>query len=79
MRWLTAAAWAFVFATKAGGAVWLSEIVASNTAGLRDGNGSHEDWIELGNSGPNAVDLHGWHLTDDPLRPKRWDAPLTVT
>jgi hypothetical protein len=75
---LLAAAWAFAFAAKAGGAVVISEIAAANKTGLIDENGAHVDWIELYNDGAQPVDLHGWHLTDDPLRPARWEFPPTV-
>lgn len=75
MRSLLAAAWAFVFTARAGAAVHFTEIMASNTTGLTDEDGAHADWIELYNSGPGPVNLHGWHLTDDPLRATRWEFP----
>ncbi|HEX2748016.1 MAG TPA: CotH kinase family protein, partial [Verrucomicrobiales bacterium] len=78
MRCLFAAAWTFVFMTKAGAAVVLSEIVAANKTGITDENGAHTDWIELHNDGSQPVDLHHWHLTDDPLRLTRWEFPAVV-
>jgi hypothetical protein len=75
LRCLLAAAWTFVFMAKVSGGVLLSEIVAANKTGLTDENGAHVDWIELYNDGPESVDLHHWHLTDDPLRPLRWEFP----
>lgn len=56
----------------------LTEIMALNRSGLTDEDGEHSDWIELHNSGPDAVDLRGWHLTDDPLRARRWEFPSVV-
>ncbi len=75
MRCLLATAWAFVLVTKAGAAMHLTEIMASNATGLTDEDGAHSDWIELHNSGPGPVNLRGWHLTDDPLRATRWEFP----
>ncbi|MCA9196247.1 MAG: CotH kinase family protein [Planctomycetales bacterium] len=56
--------------------VTISEFMASNRDfPFTDEDGQHSDWIELHNSGPAAVDLTGWHLTDDPLRLDRWTFP----
>ena len=33
------------------------------------------DWIELYNSGPNAVSLNGWTLTDDEAEKDQWTFP----
>jgi len=55
--------------------VVLSEMLAANRGGFRDGWNETPDWIELHNSGSTAVDLTGWHLTDDPSRPTRWTFP----
>lgn len=53
----------------------LSEFVATNDGGLRDDDGSREDWIELHNAGGAPVDLLGWRLTDDPQNLSRWVFP----
>jgi len=55
--------------------VRLTEIVASNVAGAADEFGQHEDWIELHNPGPDAVDLTAMFLSDDPDQPTRWPLP----
>src|SRR6058998_4323566 len=55
--------------------VVISEFMASNKDTLRDGNGNASDWIELYNAGGTAVDLAGWHLTEDPLRLAQWTFP----
>lgn len=78
MRCLFAAAWAFAFAANARAALHITEIAASNKNGLTDEDGAHSDWIEIRNSGPGAVNLRGWHLTDDPLRVTRWEFPDLV-
>lgn len=37
------------------------------------------DWLELHNDGPDAVDVGGWGLTDDPADPARWTFPPGTT
>ena len=41
------------------------EFLANNGGGLRDEDLESPGWIELYNSGPGAVNLGGWRLTDD--------------
>ena len=53
----------------------LNEFVADNKNGLTDADGDHEDWIEIHNPNPFAIELGGWSLTDDPLRPNKWEFP----
>ena len=53
-------------------AISITEIAALNVASLEDGYLQTPDWIELHNSGPTAVDLQGYHLTDDPNDPIGW-------
>ncbi|MDD2597783.1 MAG: lamin tail domain-containing protein [Kiritimatiellae bacterium] len=53
----------------------LSEILASNSAGMKDGFGNREDWIEIHNSGPTAVNLHGYYLSDQPDLLTKWSLP----
>ena len=56
--------------------VWINEIVVSNTAGIVDGQGQREPWIELLNSGPEAVSLDGWFLSDNYGNLDRWAFPV---
>ncbi len=55
--------------------VVISEILAANASGLRDENGTIQDWIELHNRGSQPVKLLGWSLTDEPNDPGRWAFP----
>jgi|GEM_PF-170600 len=55
--------------------VIINEICASNLTGLADGDGDREDWFELYNNGPTAVNLSGWFLSDDPTEPQKWVIP----
>ena len=58
--------------------VLISEFLASNDGGLADESGSFEDWIELYNQGDTAVNLGGWHLTDDAENLARWRFPAVT-
>ena len=40
-----------------------------------DLDGGFSDWIELHNSGPDEMNLTGWHLTDDQDWPDQWAFP----
>ena len=73
-----AAALVFTPLAKTSAGVILSEVMAANKAGLTDENGAYSDWIELYNDSEAPVDLHHWHLTDDPARPARWEFPPVV-
>jgi len=44
----------------------ISEFVASNDSSLIDDNGNSTDWIEIYNSGSQAINLLGYRLTDSP-------------
>src|ERR1044071_7562114 len=55
--------------------VYISEFVASNSAGLTDEDGDFSDWIEIYNSGSTAVNLAGWSLTDDAADLTKWTFP----
>ena len=53
----------------------ISEILAGNQSGIRDGNGDYSDWIEIWNSSDVAVDLGGHYLTDDQEVMAKWEFP----
>lgn len=56
----------------------ISEFLASNSTGLLDENGDTSDWIEIHNPTATAVDLGGWHLTDDTTNLSKWTFPTTT-
>jgi hypothetical protein len=56
----------------------ISEFLASNSTGLLDENGDSSDWIEIHNPTATAVDLGGWHLTDDSTNLAKWIFPTTT-
>lgn len=53
----------------------ISEFMASNATSFRDGNGKYEDWVEIWNNGPDAVNLAGWRLTDSATNPNKFVFP----
>ncbi len=58
-----------------GGDIRLSEFMASNGNTLLDSDLEPSDWIEVVNQGLGAVNLEGWHLTDDPADLTKWAFP----
>lgn len=56
-------------------ALVISEFLAGNSTGLTDVDGEDEDWIEIFNDGSAAVNLNGWHLTDDATALTKWTFP----
>jgi hypothetical protein len=61
--------------TAGGSAVVINEVLASNQNGAVDENGDLEDWIELYNTGSQAVDLTGYFITDNPANVGKWQFP----
>ncbi|MGI9245078.1 MAG: CotH kinase family protein, partial [Verrucomicrobiales bacterium] len=53
----------------------LNEFLADNETGLADPDGDRSDWIEIYNPNPFAIDLGGWHLSDDPADPEKYTIP----
>ena len=52
--------------------------MTSNGGVVTDDHGDSSDWVELYNSGPSAVDLTGYGLTDDTNAPFKWVFTHTV-
>ncbi|MBE7502456.1 MAG: lamin tail domain-containing protein [Verrucomicrobiales bacterium] len=56
--------------------LWINEWMAANVSALPDpADGAFDDWFELYNPGPEAVDLTGWRLTDSLSEPARFLVP----
>jgi hypothetical protein len=49
--------------------------MASNSSSLIDEDGDHSDWIEIQNRGDMAIDLAGWHLSDEADNLDKWEFP----
>lgn len=58
-------------------AVTINEFLPNNGGGLQDEDLQSPGWIELYNSGPGAVNLAGWRLTDDAGNLAKWTFPAT--
>ena len=55
--------------------LYISEFLADNNDGLLDSDGDPSDWIELFNSGSDAIQLGGYYLTDNPSSLTKWPFP----
>ncbi|MDP6381258.1 MAG: lamin tail domain-containing protein, partial [Phycisphaerae bacterium] len=55
----------------------ITEFMAINDSTLQDEDLDYSDWMEIHNAGDAAVDLAGWHLTDDAGDLTRWTFPTT--
>ena len=58
--------------------VFITEFMGSNQSTLLDADGEASDWIELWNPVSSAIDITGWHLSDDPLNLAKWSFPAHV-
>jgi hypothetical protein len=59
-------------------ALRVTEIVAVNTSGLSDEDGTFQDWVELHNDGAEAANLDGFYLTDSASSLKKWKLPAVT-
>ena len=71
---------ALALACAASGQVVLNEVCVTNLNGISandpyNGGNDLEDWIELYNTTGTAVDLSGWHLSDNAANPTKWAFP----
>jgi hypothetical protein len=66
-----------LLAGRAPAALSISEFLSTNDGWLPDEDLESPGWIELFNSGPGAVNLNGWHLTDDAGNLAKWTFPAT--
>ena len=55
----------------------ITEFMALNNTTIKDEDGQYSDWIEIHNAGATAVDLDGWHLTDNAADLRKWKFPAT--
>lgn len=53
----------------------INELQANNVTTLPGENGEYPDWLELYNPTAADVDISGWGLTDNPLKPLKWRFP----
>lgn len=55
--------------------LYINEFMATNFSTIQDENGQFEDWIEIYNPGPAAVDLNGLYVTDLLSNPAAYQLP----
>lgn len=58
--------------------VRINEVVSDNSSGYLDQFSEYPDWVELYNSGSEAVDLTGYYLSDKTTTPLKWVFPSVV-
>jgi len=58
--------------------LYINEFLAANQAANQDEAGEYDDWCELYNPGPAAVQMGGLYLTDDLGNTTKWAFPDTV-
>ncbi len=51
----------------------IAEFMASNHSTLTDGFGDDSDWIEIFHDSATAINLQGYHLTDNPANLSKWE------
>lgn len=60
------------------GQVVINEYSCGNKNQHADATGAYEDWVELYNAGASAVNIGGWHLSDQKGQPLKWTIPAGV-
>lgn len=50
----------------------INEVLSSNDSSEQDEDGDYSDWVEIWNSGAEAVDLTGWGLSDSASNSFKW-------
>ncbi len=58
------------------GPILISEVLAKNDSVIRDEANEFEDYLELTNTGMQAITLDGMYLTDDASNPTKWKIPV---
>ena len=58
--------------------VVITEFMARNGGTLDDQDGDSSDWIEVRNTGAQAISLSGYRLTDDAADPSKWIFPAEM-
>lgn len=53
----------------------IHEVLSRNEIGIQDGFNNREDWIEISNPNSEAINLAGYHLSDDDTNLTKWTFP----
>ncbi|HAH23804.1 MAG TPA: hypothetical protein DCL77_08610 [Prolixibacteraceae bacterium] len=65
----------FFFCYISNAQIIINEISNKNSGQIADENNEFDDWIELYNASPSAVNLAGYYLSDDSLNFEKWAFP----
>ena len=57
----------------------INEFMASNSSCIQDPQRQYDDWIEIHNYGPDAIDIGGMYLTDNLSDTTKWRIPSNNT
>jgi Lamin Tail Domain len=58
--------------------LYINEFMASNATTIADEAAEYDDWVEIYNAGPDAIDMAGFHLSDDPSDPQKFLFPSVM-
>lgn len=56
--------------------LYINEVLAVNVNDMMDEAGQYEDWFEIYNPGPSAINLAGYYISDNPENPRKWQVPF---
>ena len=80
LQWALMGIFFFIASPNIKSQVYINEILASNSTVLLDNDyQQYSDWIELYNAGSSDVNLAGYYISDDILKPLKWQFPGGIT
>ncbi len=56
----------------------INEMMAAGQSVIKDEDNSAPDWLEIHNPDGAPAELGGWHLSDNPARPRKWTFPVVT-
>jgi hypothetical protein len=65
----------FVLPYLAKSQLYINEILASNTTGIKDATTKREDWFEIYNASNASVNIANYYLSDDAATPTKFQVP----
>lgn len=61
--------------TDEGAEIVINEVMPRNKTTVADQDGEYDDWIELYNYSPAAINISGYYLSDSKSNPRKWKFP----
>jgi hypothetical protein len=68
----------FLFASQLKAQLKINEVSYANRSTLIDEDGEYKGWLELYNSGPSAINLDQYYLSDKRGKPTKFRLPTKV-